>query len=113
MDDDLDGVFDDDEDESGTVARRERSAPASARSRPATKAKKRDARPNPLARLYHYVVNFVREVVAELQKVIWPTRRELVTYATVVVVFVAVVMAYVALLDLGFVKAMIFVFGAN
>jgi preprotein translocase subunit SecE len=103
MDDDLDGVFDD---ESGAVARRERSTSASARSRPRTKQK---SRPNLFVRL----VNFIREVFAELQKVIWPTRRELVTYATVVVVFVAVVMTYVALLDLGFVKAMIFVFGTE
>ncbi len=104
MDDDLDGAFDD---ESGAVERRERSTSAGAKSRPSTRSKR--TRPNPFVR----VVNFIREVFAELQKVIWPTRRELVTYATVVVVFVAVVMTYVALLDLGFVKAMIFVFGTE
>ena len=32
---------------------------------------------------------FYRQVVAELRKVIWPTRKELVTYTTVVLVFVA------------------------
>ena len=31
---------------------------------------------------------FIRQVVAELRKVIWPTRKELVTYTSVVLVFV-------------------------
>jgi len=54
---------------------------------------------------------FVREVVAELRKVIWPTRKELLTYATVVVVFVAIMLTIVGLLDLGFAKGVLFVFG--
>ena len=45
-----------------------------------------------------------REVVAELRKVIWPTRRELIGYTTVVLVFVTFMVAMVALLDFGFVK---------
>jgi len=62
---------------------------------------------NPVARL----LRFVREVVAELRKVIWPTRKELVTYTAVVVVFVTIMVAIVALLDIGFAKAMLYVFG--
>jgi preprotein translocase subunit SecE len=54
---------------------------------------------------------FVREVVAELRKVIWPTRKELLTYATVVVVFVAIMLTIVGLLDLGFAKGVLLVFG--
>ena len=42
---------------------------------------------------------FYRQVVAELRKVIWPTRRELVTYTTVVLVFVAGLTVIVAVLD--------------
>ena len=38
---------------------------------------------------------FYRQVIAELRKVIWPTRKELITYTTVVIVFVLVVIAYV------------------
>ena len=59
------------------------------------------------------IIRFVREVVAELQKVIWPTRKELVTYTTVVVVFVTIVMTLVALLDVGFLKTMFAVFGGQ
>ena len=54
---------------------------------------------------------FVRQVVAELRKVIWPTRRELITYTMVVIVFVSVVAAIVALLDYVFTQGVLFVFG--
>jgi len=52
-----------------------------------------------------------RETVAELQKVIWPTRKELLTYTTVVIIFVALVMGFVAGLDLGFARLMFLIFG--
>ena len=43
-----------------------------------------------------------RHLVAELKKVVRPTRNELMTYFVVVLVFVAVIMAFVGLLDLSF-----------
>ena len=61
----------------------------------------------PFARLSR----FVREVIAELGKVIWPTRKELVTYTAVVIVFVSVMTALVAGLDIGFAKLVVWVFG--
>ncbi len=45
---------------------------------------------------------FVRQVIAELRKVIWPTRHELITYTTVALTFVIVMAVIVSLLDLGF-----------
>jgi preprotein translocase subunit SecE len=57
------------------------------------------------------VVLFVRQVVAELKKVVRPTRQELFTYVGVVVVFVVVVMAFVGVLDLGFGRLVLWVFG--
>jgi preprotein translocase subunit SecE len=54
---------------------------------------------------------FVREIIAELRKVIWPTRKELLTYTAVVVAFVTVMLAIVAGLDYGFAKGVLFVFG--
>jgi preprotein translocase subunit SecE len=54
---------------------------------------------------------FLREVIAELRKVIWPGRRELITYTTVVIVFVAFMVALVAGLDLLFSRGVIAVFG--
>lgn len=54
---------------------------------------------------------FVRESVSELRKVLWPSRSELITYSIVVIVFVVVMTAIVAGLDLGFAKAVIAIFG--
>jgi preprotein translocase subunit SecE len=54
---------------------------------------------------------FYRQVIAELRKVIWPTRQELITYTSVVVTFVAIIMTIVFVLDYGFSKAVVAVFG--
>ena len=54
---------------------------------------------------------FTRQVVAELRKVIWPTRRELVTYTTVALVFVIIMSTIVLTLDYGFTKLFFAIFG--
>jgi preprotein translocase subunit SecE len=56
-------------------------------------------------------VLYVRQVIAELRKVIWPTRKELVTYTTVAVVFILVMTGIVTGLDYGFTKLVFEVFG--
>ncbi len=57
-----------------------------------------------LSRLY-------REVLAELRKVLWPTRKELLSYTAVVLVFVTAMVLVVAGLDFSFTKAVLAVFG--
>jgi preprotein translocase subunit SecE len=57
------------------------------------------------------LIRFLREVVSELRKVIWPSRRELVVYTMVVLVFVSFMVAFVALLDMGLGRAVLSVFG--
>ena len=54
---------------------------------------------------------FIRQVVAELRKVIWPTRKELVAYTTVVVIFVLIMAGIIAALDYIFARGVLFVFG--
>jgi preprotein translocase subunit SecE len=54
---------------------------------------------------------YYRQVVAELRKVIWPTRKELITYTAVVMVFVTIMISYVSALDFGFSKAILHIFG--
>jgi preprotein translocase subunit SecE len=54
---------------------------------------------------------FVRQVVAELRKVIWPTRRELITYTTVALTFVLIMVGIVSLLDYGFTKLVLALLG--
>jgi preprotein translocase subunit SecE len=61
--------------------------------------------------LFARIALFVRQVVAELKKVVRPTRSELITYTTVVLVFVAVVMAFVTVIDFGLGKLTFWVFG--
>ncbi|GII98735.1 preprotein translocase subunit SecE [Sediminihabitans luteus] len=55
---------------------------------------------------------FVRQVVAELGKVVAPTRSELGTYIAVVLVFLVVMMGFITVLDLGIGKVVEWVFGA-
>ena len=64
-------------------------------------------RRGPVARL----IRFFREVAAELRKVIWPTRKELVTYTSVVLVFVTFMVALVSGLDILFAKGVLALFG--
>ena len=54
---------------------------------------------------------FIRQIVVELRKVIWPTRKELIAYTTVVIVFVFVMAGIVAGLDFIFTKGVFYIFG--
>jgi preprotein translocase subunit SecE len=61
--------------------------------------------------IFARIGRFVREVVAELRKVIWPTRKELLTYTAVVVVFVTAMTTIILGLDFAFAKGVLWVFG--
>jgi preprotein translocase subunit SecE len=54
---------------------------------------------------------FIRQVIAELRKVIWPTRKELIAYTTVVVVFVLIMAGIIAGFDYIFTKGVLLIFG--
>lgn len=54
---------------------------------------------------------FVRQAVAELRKVVWPTREQLGTYWVVVLVFVLFMIAVVSLIDFGVGWAFVRAFG--
>jgi preprotein translocase subunit SecE len=105
----------------------ESEAGGAGRERPTTAADRRGRRSSPApdgskgtavrdgrrakASLPSRLARFLREVVAELRKVIWPSRRNLVTYTIVVLVFVAFMVALVALLDYVFGQGVLFLFG--
>jgi preprotein translocase subunit SecE len=103
--DDSDDVDDEDE---APVGRGRRGATA-------TKARIRvdgeELRTEERVGIFGRLLRFLREVVAELRKVIWPTRKELLTYASVVIVFVAVMLTIVASLDAAFAWGVLHVFG--
>jgi preprotein translocase subunit SecE len=90
------------EDEKSSGGRRgsgpKKSAPAS--KKPAAKKKKRTS-----------PALFYRQIVAEMRKVVWPTRSELSTYTVVVIVFVMCIIGIVAAMDYGISKAVAAVFG--
>jgi preprotein translocase subunit SecE len=54
---------------------------------------------------------FFRQIAGELRKVIWPTRRELITYTVVCLTFVIFMVIVVTVLDYGFTKLVFYVFG--
>ena len=53
---------------------------------------------------------FMREVRAELRKVSWPTRSEVINYSIVVLVVVTLVTTFIGLLDFGFGEAVLKLF---
>ena len=61
--------------------------------------------------LFARVGLFFRQVTNELAKVVWPTRNQLTTYTSVVLVFVTFIIAVVSLLDLVLTKIVFLVFG--
>jgi preprotein translocase subunit SecE len=54
---------------------------------------------------------FIRQVIAELRKVIWPTRKELIAYTTVVLFFVLVMAGIIAAYDFVFTETVLRIFG--
>ncbi|HKX13880.1 MAG TPA: preprotein translocase subunit SecE [Propionibacteriaceae bacterium] len=81
----------------GAKAKSER-AGRPARTQKGAPTTKRD---QPVKRERTSPIKFVRQSIAELRKVVYPTGPQLINYFFVVLVFVLFVIAYVSLLDLG------------
>ena len=75
------------------------------------KTKKRERPRGRVATRSRSSCNYLQQVVAELRKVIWPNRKQMVTYTTVVLVFLAFMVALIGLVDLGLAKLVMLVFG--
>jgi preprotein translocase subunit SecE len=93
----------------GSTATPERGRPESGDEEVSRRGRKRGGkeRKGLLARLR----TFYRQIVSELRKVVWPSRNELMTYTSVVIVFVVIIMGVVYGLDTGFSKLAFLVFG--
>ncbi|CAL9449558.1 MULTISPECIES: preprotein translocase subunit SecE [Streptomyces] len=65
------------------------------------------AKKGPLKRL----ALFYRQIIAELRKVVWPTRNQLTSYTAAVIVFVVLMIGLVTLIDYGLSNAAKYVFG--
>jgi preprotein translocase subunit SecE len=96
----------------GSTATPESGRPEDTESAETTSSKKarkggKRGKKGPFARL----ALFYRQIIAELRKVVWPTRNDLMTYTSVVIVFVVVIIALVTVIDWGFNKGVSYVFG--
>lgn len=80
--------------------------PTRARRQPAPTPKPKEQRQPPIkwARQYSH------EVVAEMKKVAWPTRNEVINYSIIVLIMLVVLTALIGLLDYGFGQAVLKVF---
>jgi preprotein translocase subunit SecE len=59
----------------------------------------------------HWLVRFLHEVADEVRKIVWPSGREVHTYAIVVVVAVVLMTTFVFALDQLFSRLVISLFG--
>ncbi len=104
------GAVDEDDSDAVDLATGTKASPtkngADTATKTATKAADRPSR-NPFA----FVWTFLKQVVAELRKVIWPNRKQMVNYTAVVLVFLAFMVALIGLVDLGLAKLVMLVFG--
>jgi preprotein translocase subunit SecE len=57
------------------------------------------------------IPTFYRQVISELRRVVWPTRKQVSTYTTVVMVFVTFMIAVISVFDLGLTKVIFWIFG--
>ena len=78
-----------------------------------TKVKTAKKRPGKGGRTnpFVFVWSYLRQVVAEMRKVIWPNRKQMVSYTTVVLFFLVFMVALIGVVDLGLAKLVLLVFG--
>ena len=78
---------------------------------PAAKKAKKPKKPGDrTANPFVFIYNYLKQVVAEMRKVIWPNRKQMLTYTSVVLVFLAFMVALVGLADFGLTKLVLLVF---
>jgi preprotein translocase subunit SecE len=52
------------------------------------------------------ILAHIKESIAELKHVKWPTKNQVINYTILVIVLSAIIGAYIGALDLGFTKAL-------
>ncbi|WIM87496.1 preprotein translocase subunit SecE [Candidatus Mycobacterium wuenschmannii] len=77
----------------------------------AKKAKKAKKSDEPSSNPFVFVLTYLKQVVAELRKVIWPNRKQMGSYTSVVLAFLVFMVTLIGLVDLGLAKLVLLVFG--
>ena len=57
-----------------------------------------------LKNIFNKINNFIKEAIAELKKVIWPSRKELKNSTIVVVFTIIIASVFIGLIDIVFTK---------
>jgi preprotein translocase subunit SecE len=96
------------DDASGAVELTESDADDSDKAKKAKKAKKSD---QPSSNPFVFVITYLKQVVGELRKVIWPNRKQMSSYTSVVLAFLVFMVTLIGLVDLGLAKLVMMVFG--
>ena len=65
-----------------------------------------------IASLPARIVRFLRESVAELRRVVWPTKQQVTTYTSVVLTFVVIMALLIFAIDYVAGQGVLFVFGS-
>jgi preprotein translocase subunit SecE len=76
-----------------------------------TKALKKAANDGPTRNPFVFVWTYLKQVVAEMRKVIWPNRKQMVSYTAVVLAFLVFMVALIGAVDLGLAKLVLLIFG--
>ena len=84
---------------------------AGKKAKKAKKAKKVRKSDQPSSNPFIFVYNYLKQVVAELRKVIWPNRKQMGSYTSVVLAFLVFMVMFIGLVDLGLAKLVLSVFG--
>ncbi|OBK35685.1 preprotein translocase subunit SecE [Mycobacterium sp. 1245111.1] len=95
-------------DATGAVELTDSDADDSDKAKKAKKAKKSD---QPSNNPFVFVYTYLKQVVSELRKVIWPNRKQMSSYTSVVLAFLVFMVALIGLVDLGLAKLVMMVFG--
>jgi preprotein translocase subunit SecE len=98
-------------DASGAVELTESDADDDKKAKKAKKAKKVRTSDEPSSNPFIFVFNYLKQVVAELRKVIWPNRKQMGSYTSVVLAFLVFMVTFIGLVDLGLAKLVLWVFG--
>jgi preprotein translocase subunit SecE len=74
---------------------------------------KKAGQDGPTRNPFLFVLNYLKQVFAELRKVIWPNRKQMVNYTAVVLVFLVFMVTLIGLVDLGLARLVLLIFGDN
>jgi len=59
-----------------------------------------------LKNIFNKINNFIKEAIAELKKVIWPTKKDLKNSTIVVISTIIIASVFIGLVDIFFTKAL-------